>query len=47
MQLKWLKYQKPKGENMGWTKHKSNFMTFLENLDFIQNFVDFMVCSKY
>ena len=21
-QLKWLKYQKPKDENVGWTKHK-------------------------
>ena len=23
MQLKWPKYQKPKDENMGWTKQKS------------------------
>ena len=26
VQLKWPKYQKPKEENMGWTKHK-----FLQN----------------
>ena len=26
MQLKWPKYQKPKDENMGWTKHKSTFL---------------------
>ena len=33
-QLKWPKYQKPKGENMGWTKHKVVFLSLVWNRDF-------------
>ena len=43
MQLKWSKYQKPKGENMGWTKRKLQFFYKLFFMGLIQNFVFLLV----
>ena len=37
-QLKWPKYQKPKDENMGWTKHRSNYLVGLDFQWFLEQF---------